>query len=82
MAKEIPRSVLDEALDALKKFVGLPPYDEGTNIVRGDGYFYNSIMRDFCDPYDITFDELKRLTGFSALSHRWEIQRKAFMDTS
>lgn len=33
-------------MDMLKKFLGKPPYDGPSNIVRGDGYFALQIERE------------------------------------
>lgn len=30
-------------LEAFKKYHGLPPYNDGTNVVKGDGWFLRSI---------------------------------------
>lgn len=35
------------AEDQLRKLNGLPPYDTPSNYVRGDGYFWLSIKREF-----------------------------------
>lgn len=34
-------------LDKLRAFHGLPPYDESSNIVVGDGYFYRSLIKEY-----------------------------------
>lgn len=43
----------------LKTLFGLPPYDEPSNYLRGDGYFAQSLER----KYGKTIDELCRETG-------------------
>ncbi len=48
-----------KALDDLKKFYGRAPYDGGSNIVRGDGYFARSIEK----RYGMSIPELARVVG-------------------
>lgn len=36
-------------IDDCKKYLGLPPYNSGCNIVQGDGHFYTSL----CDKYGV-----------------------------
>ncbi len=68
-----------KALDDLKKLGGIPPYDDGGNICYGDAYFYRSIEKEFCEPHGITFEELKRLTGYTDIKRRWEQTRDLFL---
>lgn len=37
----------NECLDKMKKFYGVVPYDGSSNYLKGDGWFYSSIERDF-----------------------------------
>lgn len=48
-----------EANKDLDKLEGKPPYDGGSNICRGDGYFYNSIEKKF----GMTIPELRKALG-------------------
>lgn len=41
--EEVPK----ELIKKLKMLHGLPPYNGGGNICQGDGYFANSIDRDY-----------------------------------
>jgi len=40
---KVPQKLIDD----LKKLAGLPPYDEPSNLVRGDGYFAASLERKY-----------------------------------
>lgn len=35
----------EKLIDDLKKFKGLPPYDDWSNICMGDGYFWHDIQK-------------------------------------
>ena len=59
------------AVDKLKKFHGLPPYDDGGNIVRGDGYFARSLER----KYGMGLDDLERISGFDEVMKNWKALR-------
>lgn len=38
---------MTKCVDMLKKLKGLPPYDKGSNYVRGDSFFAKSIRDEF-----------------------------------
>ena len=62
-----------EAVDDLKKFHGLPPYDE-VNPCRSDGIFANSLK----EKYGMDIAELERATGFKDLKAKWNHLRTEF----
>ena len=64
----------DKIVDDLKMLRGLPPYDTGSNICRGDGYFARSLEK----KYGKTIEELAREVNFGAISARWEAARRLF----
>lgn len=64
----------ERILDDLKKLSGIPPYDDFSNIVMGDGYFAKSLER----KYHGTIDELIAKTGFADIQNRWNETRKNF----
>lgn len=57
----------EAARDKLRKLYGYPPYDGPSNICRGDGYFAQSIVRD----YDVEIEDLAFALGMGpGGSHR------------
>ena len=56
-----------KAIDWLKKFYGVPPYN-GMNPCKGDGIYASSIEKEF----GCTIDELKEATGFQDILDKWE----------
>lgn len=55
-----------EIVDKLKMLDGLPPHDGGGNFCRGDGYFANSIIRD----YGMSLSELRKAVGYGKIEKR------------
>lgn len=39
----------EKLIDDLKKFKGLPPYNDWSNICAGDGYFWNDIQKRYTE---------------------------------
>ena len=54
-----------EIIDKLKKLDGLPPH-HGFNPCAGDGYFADSIVRD----YGMSISELKKAVGYGKIEKR------------
>ena len=59
----------------LKMLDGLPPYDEASNICRGDGYFAKSIEK----KYGATLQELSKMVGYGAVKNKWETLRRQML---
>ena len=55
------------AIDDLKKLYGDPPYDGGSNIVLGDGYFANSLI----SMYGMSIAELADACGYT----KWRVTK-------
>lgn len=49
------------AVDDLKKLCGDKPYNTGSNIVTGDGYFAKSLEH----KYGMSLSELEKASGYS-----------------
>jgi hypothetical protein len=64
-----------KAIDDLKMLEGLPPYDDGGNICRGDGHFARSLEK----KYHMTLEQLRREVGFDRIKKDWENHRNLFM---
>lgn len=62
-----------EAIDDLKKFNGLPPYD-GFNPCAGDGIFAMSLEK----KYGCSVSELSKAVNFKKLVDEWNRARAAF----
>jgi hypothetical protein len=65
----------EKAIKDLKMFEGLPPYDDGGNICRGDGYFAKDIER----RYGMTIEQLWKETGFDKIYKKWQTLRKQML---
>lgn len=65
------------AIQQLSKLDGIPPYDGGSNIVRGDGYFAKSIEAEYGLPLNL----LCRASGYDKVKARWESIRASFRPT-
>lgn len=61
------------AIDQLKKLDGTPPYDDGGDLCRGDGYFAKSIVAEF----GMSLEELARESGYLAIWSRTQDYRRA-----
>lgn len=72
MSHAIP--AVNDCVDALRKLEGLPPYDTGSNIVRSDGYFSQSIERDY--PEAVRKEAKKIIKREKFL---WALHRKTFL---
>lgn len=55
-----------EIIDKLKMLDGLPPHNGGGNFCRGDGYFANSIVRQ----YGMSITELTKATGYDKIAKK------------
>jgi hypothetical protein len=75
MIRELTKNQKKKALKMLKMLNGLPPYDDGGNICRGDGYFANSIPH-----YGMTTEELSKACGFDKVYEEWKTIKKAFAE--
>lgn len=69
------RKTKNRAIGQLKKLDGLPPYDGGDNICKGDGYFANSIGLEF----GMSIAELSKKSGYDKIKRRWESTHKRFL---
>lgn len=65
----------ERILDDLKKLYGLPPYDSGGNICRGDGYFARSLEEKYGKP----LKELREEVNWAQVVDAWEGHRTLFM---
>jgi len=54
-----------EIIDKLKKLDGLPPHG-GFNMCAGDGYFANSIIRD----YGMSLADLRKAVGYGKIEKK------------
>lgn len=68
----------DAIVDMLKILNGLPPYDDGGNYCRGDGYFARSIVETY-GRNGQTLKDLEREVGWDAIKERWESLRRSFL---
>lgn len=59
----------------LAKLRGIPPYDGGSNSVREDGYFSNSLV----SRYSMEISELVKWSGFDAMYDDWLAHRRRFL---
>jgi len=66
MKNPFDKKTTAKIIDKLKMLDGLPPHNDGGNFCRGDGYFANSIERDFRMP----LSELRKVTGYDKISKR------------
>jgi len=56
-----------KAWNDLLMFHALPPYDTGSNIVAGDGYFLKSFEKE----HGMKMEEVEQMLGFGTLSSRF-----------
>lgn len=64
-----------KAVDDLKRYTGLPPYDDGSNIVRGDGFYAKSLE----SRYGMSIADLSEVTGFTDVRNQWLEAREQFL---
>jgi hypothetical protein len=65
----------EKAIDDLKKFHGIPPYD-GCNPCQGDGYFAMDIEKRF----KMSIAELEKAVGFKEIINKWKAARQNFLN--
>ena len=65
----------NKVIDELKMFYGYPPYDDGGNIVRGDGYFVRDLlMRHGAE----SLEALEKRVDFARFHRAWEDAKRRF----
>lgn len=65
----------DKIIDDLKVFHGLPPYDDGGNMCRHDGYFARSMEKKYRSSLQALQDEV----NWKQISADWQRARDNFM---
>lgn len=66
---------IQKAIEDLKMLDGLPPYDGGGNICKGDGYFAKSLEK----KYHMSVEQLRKVTEYDKIYDEWEKMKSNFV---